>query len=405
MTSVQSSTATEPFSPMTKPTLARLQPHEASESLFPAHALRGIQAPSWGGDGWIQLPGQATALPVEAYVPILHLYSSIQEADRLMQPFRPALSLKPRTLGGLERHAVTQLTASTRHENLFYKREDQTAIRAYKARGAFCGMRRLMETVGEEHFLAVSTGNHALGVLKAAELLRPKTVKIVVPNNTSEVKLRHINSKILGIRHKGVEATVLYIGDTFDEARHWAMDQQLEGDGYYLDPYSNPWVVAGQGTIGLELHRQLLPLLAKRPQVREVVLISPIGGGGLLAGTATALRMATSWDARFKDIALKLVGLRLQNQSTKYGDAVRVKHVASGNELVFEALNVDCRKMSDEQMAAGMLAVYDDIGDKVEGPSGATATVALQFEELRPTPERLVVCILSGGNVSVFPSR
>jgi threonine dehydratase len=344
------------------------------------------------------------ALPPDQSAYLLHLYAAIQEADRLMQPFRQALSLKPRAIGMAERQAVTPLDASLTYPNLFYKREDQTVIRAYKTRGAFCGMRRVMDTMGEQHFLAVSTGNHALGVLKAAELLRPQTVKIVVPNNTSDTKLRQINSKLLGIRHKGVDATVLTIGDTFDEARQWALEQQLIGDGYYLDPYSNPWVVAGQGTIGLEIYRQLLPVLAVQPNIKEIVLIGPVGGGGLLAGSATALTFASAYDARFANITLKVAGLRLQNLSTKYGDAVRVKLVAAVNEQVFEALGVHHLKMNDELMASGMLAVHGDMGDKVEGPCGATLATALQRPaEYGVQPDRIVVCILSGGNVSVWP--
>mgnify|MGYP002779671625 CR=1 FL=1 len=158
-----------------------------------------------------------------------------------------------------------------------------------------------------------------------------------------------------------MDASVLYIGDGFDEARQWALNLQGGGDAYYLDPYSNPWVVAGQGTIGLELYRQLAPLLADRPEIREVVLLSPIGGGGLLAGTALALKFASAWDARFRDVALRFVGLPLASLQSQYGDAIKVKDVASGNRMLFE-------------------------------PAWA------------PSPERLTVCLVSGGNVGVFPT-
>jgi threonine dehydratase len=372
--------------------------------LFPKASLCGVQSPMMEANGRINIPGLPNGMSVEAYIPLLHLYTSILEADRLIQPFRKALSLKPRTLGNQLSSAVTALDASKLTSNLFYKREDQTAIKAYKARGAFCGMKRVMDTSGEDNFLAVSTGNHALGVLKAAELLHPKKVKIVVPNNTSEVKLKTINSKVLGVRHKGVDASVLYLGDTFDEARDWAISQQLGGDGYYLDPYSNPWVVAGQGTIGLEIFRQLGSILQQRPEVEEVVVVSPIGGGGLLAGTATALRMAAAWDARFRQVDLKFVGLRLQNLFTKYGDAIRVKSVAEGNQLVFETLGIPQFKISDEMMAWGMQYALNDLGDKIEGPSGATVYTALHRKDCLPSEKRLVVCIVSGGNVGAFPT-
>ena len=376
-----------------------------SQQLFPTEALNGLMPPQVDPNGRIILPSVPEGLPVETYIPLLHLYTSILEAERLMHPFRKSLSLRPKEIGtAVLSSAVTALEASPLLENLYFKREDQTIIKAYKMRGAFCGMRRAMQSYGQTQFIAVSTGNHAMGILKAAELLRPKSVQIVVPNNTSELKLKNINSKILAVRHRGVDASVLYIGDTFDEARAWAMEQSLGGEGYYLDPYSNPWVVAGQGTIGLELFRQLTPILAKNPAIKEVVLICPIGGGGLLAGTATALAMAAAWDARFKSIDLKFVGLRLQNMSTKYGDAVRVKSPAEGNQAIFNALNVITAKMNDEQMAWGMKETFRHLGDRVEGPSGAPLFMATHIDAWKPTRERLVICMVSGGNVSVFPS-
>lgn len=375
------------------------------ESLFPTNWLGGIAPPTLEADGRIRMPGLQQGIPVGAYVPMLHLYSSIQEADRLMEPFRRELALKPKNMVHCGPSAVTALTPSNLHSGLFYKREDQTAIKAYKARGAFCGMRRVMETEGVERFVAVSTGNHALGVLKAAELLRPKRVKIVVPNNTAPLKLRSINSKVLALRHRGVEAEVLYIGQTFDEARHWALEQQQAGD-YYLDPYSNPWVVAGQGTIGLELYRQLAPLLVNYPDLKEIVLVSPVGGGGLLGGTATALQLAAAWDNRFAQLSIRFVGLRLAHlQSSIYGDAIRVQEVAQGNQALFEALAVEEHPIDDAIMAEGMWLVKDDLNERVEGPSGATRAMVARLSNCQPNPERLTVCLLSGGNVNTFPKQ
>jgi len=378
-----------------------------AEQLFPASALKGGIVPHFQENGRIALPAVPEGLGVDTYIPLLHLYTSILEAERSMHAFRKSLSLrlKPTIHQPTAQlsQVVTALQASPLMSNLYFKREDQTVIKAYKMRGAFCGMRRAMQSYGETYFIAVSTGNHAMGILKAAELLRPQSVQIVVPNNTSDIKLKNINSKILAVRHKGVDASVLYIGDTFDEARDWAIEQSLGGKCYYLDPYSNPWVVAGQGTIGLELYRQLTPILAKNPRIKEVILISPIGGGGLLAGTATAFTMASAWDARFKEIDLKIVGLRLQNMSTKYGDAVRVKHPAESNLAILNALNVEQVKMNDDHMAWGMKETFRHLGDRVEGPSGAPLYMAMHHEAWKPTAERLVICMVSGGNVSLFP--
>ncbi len=382
-----------------------------SSLLFPPQLVGPLQVPTLQApaEGSVWLPNLQRAVPTEAYLAMTHLHLAIMEADRLAHPFRKSLALRPKCVDDFGALAITALQASNRLPNLYFKREDQTAIKAYKARGAFCGMKRVMDTHGERHFLAVSTGNHALGILRAADLLRPATVRIVVPNNTSEVKLKSINTKVLAVRHRGVEASVLYIGDTFDEARAWAMEQSQVGEGYYLDPYSNPWVVAGQGTIGLELYRQLLPLVQAQPLLEEVVLISPIGGGGLLAGTATALTLAMGWDARTSHLKLRFLGLPLQQLDSEYGDAIRVKHPAEGNRALFSALGVQQMPVTDAMMAWGMLHTQAHLGgpnggDRVEGPSGVPLTVALHHEAYYPNPKRLVVCMVSGGNVSAFPS-
>ncbi|MBY0404257.1 MAG: pyridoxal-phosphate dependent enzyme, partial [Cyanobacteria bacterium] len=84
---------------------------------------------------------------------------------------------------------LTPLDPSQMMGNLLYKREDLTLTKAYKLRGAVVGMAYALETLGYQKFLTVSTGNHALGVLKAAELLKPQQIRLVVPLNTSPYKL------------------------------------------------------------------------------------------------------------------------------------------------------------------------------------------------------------------------
>lgn len=371
--------------------------------LFPKASMGGVSLPMMDSLGRIRLLGMNEGLSPETYIALLHLYVSILEADRMVASVHEHLALTPKLIANDAHHAVTRLDASKHTPNLYYKREDQTAIKAYKARGAYCGMKHAMDASHMSDFIAVSTGNHAQGILRAAELLQPKRVRIVVPTNTSKTKLEKINYRIDTARSCGVDASVLFKGDTFDEARRWAVQQQSQGGGYYLDPYSNPFVVAGQGTIGLELFRQLRPILEANPCIEEIVIISPIGGGGLLAGTATALRMAAAWDALFQRVELKFVGLRLTDMATTYGDAVRVKEVAEGNRYIFDMLDITRLKMNDDHMAWGMKHVLDDLGDRVEGPSGATAYFALNQIELMPNEHRLVVGILSGGNVGAFP--
>ena len=124
-----------------------------------------------------------------------------------------------------------------------------------------------------------------------------------------------------------------------------------------------------------------------------------------LAGTATAFKLASAWDSRYRSVDLRFVGLKLDNLNSLYGDAIRVREIAAGNRLLFESLGIPQCIVDDEGMAAGMLAVQGDLGEKVEGPSGATLNYVLNTENAQPSASRLVVCLLSGGNVSRFPKK
>jgi threonine dehydratase len=365
-----------------------------SESMIERH---GMLTPAIGDDGRIRLPGVPAGFSIASYLPLMHLYASILEANRILDRYREQLSLFP--VDGFQA-PLTALEASSLMPNLFYKREDQTITQAYKVRGAVVGMAKIMEDTACRRFLAVSTGNHALGVLRAAQLLRPDSVRLVVPKSTAPGKLEKINARIGALQMDGVEASLVYAGKTFDEARDWAMAQE-DGE-YYLDPYSDPWVVAGQGTIGLELFHQMIPLL-EGSDVEEVVVVAPVGGGGLLAGTATALKMAAAWDPRFRAVNVKFVGLQLKSLETVYGDAIRVKETASTNRMLFSSLGVDVMTLEDAQMAEGMRHVHQDLGVYVEGASGGTVIPVLHEKQYAPTRKRLVVSVLSGGNVNVLP--
>ncbi len=350
-----------------------------------------------GLDGRISVPGFPQGLLVENYLPLLEGYARILEASRILDRHRNALRLNVNAAESGQA-PLTDLQASRLMPHLYYKREDQTIIRAYKVRGAVVGMTKLMESFGAECFVTVSTGNHALGVLKAAELLRPASVRIVAPENTAQGKLEKINTAIAAVQALGVRAELCCVGYTFDDARVWAMENQREGEAY-LDPYSDPWVVAGQGTLGLELAAQIAALLQKQAY-SDVIVVSPVGGGGLLSGTATALKMASAWEPLFRAVDFRFVGLQLEDLNAQWGDAIRVTDVAPANAVLLQTLQASLLPMSDLQMEDGMLAVKSDIGAVVEGASGGAAYPAFFNPAFRPSQERLVISILSGANTS-----
>lgn len=352
--------------------------------------------PAIDENGRIRLPGFPAGLSIESYLPLVHQYAKILEASRILDRYRDHLRLLENITDNQPQSPLTALTASSMRSHLYYKREDQTATRAYKVRGAVVGMAKFMESQNVKQFLTVSTGNHALGVLKAAELLLPQSVRLVVPCTTASVKLEKLQKTIVGLNAKGVQADLLFRGKTFDEARSWALANQQEGEAY-LDPYSNPWVVAGQGTLGLELLEQIGDLL-QQDNYEEVVIVSPIGGGGLLTGTATALKMASAWEPAFRNVTVRFLGLRLDDLNAPLGDAIRVAEVAPANEVALQSLGVTVNVMTQAQMEQGVDFVSHDLGHRVEGASGGTLHPVLSDENYQPNERRLVISLLSGGN-------
>jgi threonine dehydratase len=360
-----------------------------------------LTTPAIDEHGRIRLPGFSSGLSIESYLPLVHQYTRILEASRILDRYRTQLRWMESLEDNPGQAPLTPLTPSRIKLHLHYKREDQTATRAYKVRGAVVGMAKMMESQNVRRFITVSTGNHALGVLKATELLKPESVRIVVPHNTALQKLEKLETTLAILHQKNVKADLLKVGQTFDEARAWAMSQESAEEAY-LDPYNDPWVVAGQGTLGLELVIQIGQLLREAERdghpYEEVVLISPVGGGGLLTGTATGLKMASSWETAFRNVNLRFLGLRLETLDSQLGDAIRVAQVADFNRDSLEALRVPLLSMSDADMAAGVAFVQQDINQKVEGASGGAVYPALSNPAYYPTEKRLVVSLLSGAN-------
>jgi threonine synthase len=371
--------------------------------IAPAIATIQMTAPAITESGRISLPGFPSGLSVEAYLSLSHLYTNVIEASRILDRYRSRLrlleapDLQEASVG---QAPLTALTASNVQPHLYYKREDQTVTKAYKVRGAVVGMAKLMEAHGAERFLAVSTGNHALGLFKAAELLGPKAVRVVVPHNTALCKLEKLNAALESLKKNQpyTQADLLQVGQTFDEAREWAHANR-RSDESILDPYGDPWVVAGQGTIGLELLQQLRPLLQAH-KYEEVCISSPVGGGGLLTGTATALRMAAAWDPAFQNVNLRFLGWQLADMHAALGDAIRVHKLADFNQTALGDLSVRMGQMTNDQMAQGQAYVKRDLGKTVEGPSGGAVSAAMALPGVSPGEKRLLVGVLSGANVS-----
>jgi threonine dehydratase len=156
--------------------------------------------------------------------------------------------------------------------DLYLKLENWQKTGAFKVRGAINKMANLSPAEKDRGVVAVSSGNFAVGVAYAAQILGGVPVTIFMPTNTP-------SSKIDKLAEFDVE--IILEGATFDEAHDISKEFQRERGLTFVHTYDDPLVVAGQGTVGLEIMEQL-------PEV-EAILV-PIGGGGLIAGTAVAAK-------------------------------------------------------------------------------------------------------------------
>jgi threonine dehydratase len=165
----------------------------------------------------------------------------------------------------------TPLEAAVGMSDLWLKLENANKTHSFKCRGALNALLALEPDQRARGVITASSGNHGQGVAYAAGLLRVGA-RIVMPEDTSR-------RKIAGVRRLGGEA--LLFGDTFDAAEAEARRLARETGAVYLSAYNDPLVIAGGGTVGLEILDQL-------PQVERVVV--PVGGGGLISGIALALK-------------------------------------------------------------------------------------------------------------------
>ena len=326
------------------------------------------------------------------------LYASIIDAKALLSEYETELATTLCQSG-----CITPLHESTKLPLLFYKREDLTCIKAYKIRGALYQMKKILNKNLNTNvkFVAASTGNHALGVLKSAEILHAPNVVICISKSVTDFKRKKLENRVSELREKGLNAQLILFGENFDETNAFAKKMvELEENCFYIDPYNNNNAVAGQGTIGIELLEQLQNKFSKTKDVdklKELVVVVPIGGGGLISGVSCALKLGLKNFPLLKHLQLKVIGVHLDNLNSRYGDAIKVKTVGSNNCDYLNYFLSDKIKINDCDMQNGIQFVSKDIGATVEGASAGTLKPVLD-NLVKPCENTAVVCLLSGGN-------
>lgn len=271
-------------------------------------------------------------------------------------------------------------------ENLWFKLENLNRTRAFKARGALNALLALNNREQVKGLVACSSGNHALGVAYAAQLLQLKA-RILMPHNTSR-------RKIEGVKRYGSDAVLF--GDNYDEAEEEARRLEHKEKLTFISPYNNPQVVAGAGTIGLEIIDAL-------PEVERVLV--PVGGGGLISGIALALKSVKP--------SIEVIGVCAQAAPVMYNLFYDTAHPqewdtlaeALSGDIEPDSITVDLAQrfvdeivlVSEEAIAEAMRWVLLKQGWVVEG--GGVVGIAALHSGVVEADSRPTVIVLSGGNV------
>lgn len=292
------------------------------------------------------------------------------------------------TIKGVAR--VTPLTPAKKlGRNVYIKAENLQMTGAFKLRGAYNKISSLTPEERAKGVIACSAGNHAQGIAYSATKLGIKSI-ICMPAGAPL-------SKVEATRNYGAE--VVLVPGVYDDAAAEA-NRLVEEKGYtFAHPFNDEYVMAGQGTIGLEILEQL-------PEVDQVVV--PIGGGGIIAGIACAIK---SIKPECKVIGVQAAGAASMYTSRREGHPVTlpsVSTIADGiavkrpGDLTFEL----CEKYVDEivtvkedEIATAILALMEDQKTVAEG-AGATSVAAVMFGKVDATDKK-TVCVVSGGNIDV----
>ena len=273
--------------------------------------------------------------------------------------------------------------------NLFLKTENLQVTGSFKVRGAYYMMSQLTEEEKARGVIACSAGNHAQGVALAAAKNHMKAL-ICLPDGAPI-------SKVEATKSYGAE--VCMVKGVYDDAYNKAVALQKEHNYTFVHPFDNENVIAGQGTIGLEILDQL-------PDVEAVVV--PVGGGGLLAGVAFAIKSLRP--------DVKIYGVQAAGAASMYNayrdhtyetldhvdtfaDGIAVKTPGETTFKMIEQYVDGIVTVSEDEIAAAILALMENQKLVAEG-AGATPVAAALFGKL-PIEGKKTVCLISGGNIDV----
>lgn len=279
--------------------------------------------------------------------------------------------------------------------NVQIKREDRQSVNSFKLRGAYNMLAQLTEEQKIAGVIAASAGNHAQGVALSGKLLGVKA-SIVMPKATPSIK----TSAVAGFGGK-----VILHGDSFDDAKKKAVELAEENGYTFVPPFDHPYVIAGQGTIAMELLQQNRHL--------DTVFVQ-VGGGGLAAGIAVYIKqimpdvkvigveaedsacLKAALDAG-KPVALEQVGM--------FADGVAVKLIGDETFRLCQKYLDDVITVSSDEICAAVKEIFEDTRAIAE-PAGALSLAGLKkYAQENELKGRNLACILSGSNMNFHTLR
>jgi threonine dehydratase len=270
----------------------------------------------------------------------------------------------------------------------FVKAENTQRAGSFKLRGAYNKIKSLPADALQRGIIAHSAGNHAQGVALAGQLVGVP-VTVVMPKYAPLAKIAAT---------KRFGAQVILHGESFDDAGAYAQQLRDEGNLTYVHAFDDPLVVAGQGTLGLEIFDAL-------PNVGTIVV--PIGGGGLIGGVATVAR-ALKPNTRIVGVQAEgCPSIRLSlaagmpvvvPEARTIADGIAVKKPGAVTLPLIRDLVDDIVTVDEDEIARGIVYALQTLRQVSEG-AGAVGIAALLSGKIKPRARETVCVILSGGNI------
>jgi len=271
-------------------------------------------------------------------------------------------------------------------EGIWFKLENTNCTRSFKIRGALNAVLSLDEAARARGIITASSGNHALGIAYAAQRVGVSAL-ILMPAHTPK-------RKVAGARRYG--AAVCLDFATFDDAEAKARQLEQQEGLTYISPYNDPRVIAGAGTIGLEI-------LDSLPEVERVV--APVGGGGLISGIGLAIKSLKPTVEMIGVNTLHAPSMHNLFYKTEYPEIVSTRAEALSGGIETGSITIELAKkyvdqivlVTEDWIEKAMAWLFDEQGWLIEG-GGAVGVAAILRGVIRAN-RRPTAVILSGGNV------